>query len=297
MDTAQGYRQERGQVPDCPECVGSVALLRAGDIGRKVWLQPPEGEMVGPFLVVDCARLADIPPLLARNWVVDVSYDLGQLWRMNRPMEGVTVWPDPGEAHFADDRFIGSVRAPTPFYLDPREVVISAPTPASTAMPTSQPEIWPTRLPVALGGAAGQRTADQPPIAVSETPSPLPPTPLTPIVTTPTPPGYRLPPLPTETPQPTPTPTPSSTATDSMSVGRPGLTLLVAPDPGETPVPALMTPEQPASRATVRWVSTPRATSAPILSAPGTAPTPQPPEEIPPVIIRIWRNLLSLVLR
>ena len=38
----------------CPECVGTVALLRAGDIGRKVWLQPPGGEKVGPFLVIDC---------------------------------------------------------------------------------------------------------------------------------------------------------------------------------------------------------------------------------------------------
>ena len=48
MEYVEGYRQSQGQLPSCPECVGTVALLRAGDIGRKVWLQPPDGERVGP---------------------------------------------------------------------------------------------------------------------------------------------------------------------------------------------------------------------------------------------------------
>ena len=43
MDAVLQYRVQHGQLPSCPECVGSVALLRAGDIGRKVWLQPREG--------------------------------------------------------------------------------------------------------------------------------------------------------------------------------------------------------------------------------------------------------------
>ena len=51
LDVRDGY----GQMLRCPECVGTVALLRAGDIGRKVWLQPPGGEKIGPFLVIDCA--------------------------------------------------------------------------------------------------------------------------------------------------------------------------------------------------------------------------------------------------
>ena len=60
MEYVAGYRQTQGQLPACPECVGTVALLRAGDIGRKVWLQQADGERVGPFLVIDCARRQDV---------------------------------------------------------------------------------------------------------------------------------------------------------------------------------------------------------------------------------------------
>ena len=67
MEYVAGYRQTQGQLPACPECVGTVALLRAGDIGRKVWLQAPDGERVGPFLVIDCARRQDVAPLVARE--------------------------------------------------------------------------------------------------------------------------------------------------------------------------------------------------------------------------------------
>ena len=78
MEYVEGYRHSQGQLPSCPECVGTVALLRAGDIGRKVWLQSPDGERVGPFLVIDCARRQDVDPLVARGWAVDVSYELGR---------------------------------------------------------------------------------------------------------------------------------------------------------------------------------------------------------------------------
>jgi hypothetical protein len=84
MEYVESYRHARRQLPACPECVGSVALLRAGDIGRKVWLQPPGEEMVGPFLVIDCAHPEDIQPLLDRRWVVDISFELGQLWGCQR---------------------------------------------------------------------------------------------------------------------------------------------------------------------------------------------------------------------
>jgi hypothetical protein len=91
MEYVAGYRQTQGQLPACPECVGTVALLRAGDIGRKVWLQAPDGERVGPFLVIDCARRQDIAQLVARDWVVDVSYE--RCWRI-QPMRwsGRCVW-------------------------------------------------------------------------------------------------------------------------------------------------------------------------------------------------------------
>ena len=58
------------------------------------------------------------------SWVVDVSYELGQTWAMNRPLAGVTVLEDPADAT------VGPVRlgVPTPFFVPAGEVVISAPT-------------------------------------------------------------------------------------------------------------------------------------------------------------------------
>ena len=101
MEHVLDVRDGHGQMLRCPECVGTVALLRAGDIGRKVWLQPPGGEKIGPFLVIDCARQEDVWPLVDRNWVVDVSYELGELWGMNRPLDDVTVLADPSDESYS----------------------------------------------------------------------------------------------------------------------------------------------------------------------------------------------------
>jgi hypothetical protein len=166
------YRVQRGQLPSCPECVGAVALLRAGDIGRKVWLQPPGGELAGPFLVVDCARTEDVQPLLDRNWVVDVSYELGQTWALNAPLDGVIVWADPAEGNAPRPS-----AQPTLFYIDPRDVVISVPTPTPQPVATGA---LPTRVPVPRAAARVGTPTPQKPAG---------PPPLTPIITTPTPPG------------------------------------------------------------------------------------------------------------
>lgn len=267
MEYVDGYRRGLSQLPDCPDCVGSVALLRAGDIGRKVWLQAPRGEPVGPFLVVDCARRQDVAPLLARNWAVDVSYELGQLWGMTRPLEGVTVLEDPADVSSA--RPSG---APTRFYVPPGEVVISAPT-ATPAQPLAGPTAWPTRLPDARFPAA----AAPPPAATA---APRLPPPLTPIVTTPTPQTAQA-------AQPTQAP-PTATAAPDIAVGRPGAALLGAP-------PALVTPQaQPAlpgptftPRPPAR---TPRPDLTPILPAAPGQPTPAAP------LARLWRSILSLIL-
>jgi len=290
MEYVHGYRQERGQLPACPECVGTVALLRAGDIGRKVWLEPPNGERVGPFLVIDCARREDVAALVSRNWVVDVSYEVGQLWGMDRPLDGVTVLADP-----ADGAFVGPLRPPTPFYVDPKEVVISAPTPAGTAVPLAQPTPWPTRQPVPLGRSAAAVAALSTPASVPATLTPPRPTPLTPIITTPTPQGGPPPELPARTDTP-PAAQPTPTGTD-VAVGRPGLELLLeteTPPPPATLAPATATPLTSA-RPTLRPLRTPRATSAPILP-PGEVPTPVPHQDNMPPLVRLWRSLLSLIL-
>lgn len=266
MEHVLAVRAGHGQVLRCDECVGTVALLRAGDIGRKVWLQPPDGEKVGPFLVIDCARRADIPPLVARNWAVDVSFEVGRLWGMDRPLDGVTVLADP--ASDAALEWVGApAPAPTRFFVPPDKVVVSAPTPTPRISPTPwQPTPWPTRLPVALRPAVSPPTAetvvaDQPPVAAL-------PTPLTPMVTTPTP---RVTPRPLVGPAVSAaTPEPTHTPAQEAAVGRPGGGLLApvgAPAATPTVTPDLPSPGLP--RATVtptpRRGVAPSVTSLPIL--------------------------------
>lgn len=279
MEYVKGYRTARRQLPDCPECVGTVALLRAGDIGRKVWLQPPGGQRVGPFLVIDCARWEDVGPLLDRNWVVDVSYEVGQFWSMDRPMDDVTVLADP-----ADGKAFRLPGAPTPFVVPPGEVVLSAPTPTSSVA-TVAPTSWPTSLPVALAAAS---TIEPP--AASPTPAvPPPPTPLTPVVTKPTP---------TRLPQSlaragaSASPQPTATVLAEIAVGRPGLGLLSAtgatstisaPTPTESSTPT-------ATPTTTPWPK-PRVTSAPILPASGPQPLPSPSADQGSPWLRLWRSL------
>lgn len=280
MEYVEGYRQTLGQLPECPECVGTVALLRAGDIGRKVWLQAPGGERVGPFLVIDCARRQDVDPLLARGWVVDVSYELGQAWAMDRPLAGVTVLEDPADAGGRPVR----LGVPTPFYVPPGEVVISAPT-ATPAVTEAAPTPWPTRIPAGLA----PRDAAAAPAWTSVPPAPRLPPPLTPIVTTPTPevtPGSTPsaePVVPTETPLPAP-------AAD-VSVGRAGGGLL-EPESVLTPAPLVIWPTLTATpRPPAR---TPRPDLTPILPAVAGTPTATPEPESP--LGRFWREVLERVL-
>ena len=41
---------------DLTDYLAGVALNRAGDLGRTVWIQFDDGGVYGPFLVVDCAQ-------------------------------------------------------------------------------------------------------------------------------------------------------------------------------------------------------------------------------------------------
>lgn len=268
MEHVLAVRGGHGQVLRCDECVGTVALLRAGDIGRKVWLQPLGGERVGPFLVIDCARREDIPPLVARNWAVDVSYELGALWGMDRPLDGVMVLADPAdEGH--SGLASGPLQAPTPFFVPPDKLVVSAPTPTPAVSPTpAQLLSWPTRLPVALNG--GMPSISTPSPVESATPSASPrPTPLTPEITTPTP---RVTPRPAVATSTTATETPAAPQAP-VAVGRPGLGVLT---PDQLPVltarpsraPATATP----SVSVLRQIGTPFATSLPILRSAALTP-------------------------
>ena len=90
MTAVYAYRLQNKEIKPCPECVGYVALLRAGDLNRKVWLRWADGNIEGPFLVIDVAARHHIPLLLSRNWVVDVDYQTALRHGMNCPVP-VTV--------------------------------------------------------------------------------------------------------------------------------------------------------------------------------------------------------------
>ena len=303
MEEVLNYRLAAQDIDPCPECVGTVALLRAGDIGRRVWLQPPGADPVGPFLVVDCSRRQDFQPLLDRNWVVDVSFEVGQYWGMNRPLEDVIVFEDP--ADLVPGRAVN--RIPTPFVVAPSDVVISPPTatpfaPAVANAPTS----WPTRMPVPLvplsslpAAVAGQPTPTHvAPTHVAPTPTAIWPPPLTPIVTTPTAIATTgsIVVVPAERSGPaTPTPT-------EVAIGRAGGGLLSVSSGSEAPSVDLSTtappdehtpgtPAIPTARPTL--ARTPRPNLTPILPVSSSATPTSTPD--PGLLDRILRGLIDLV--
>lgn len=293
MESVQWRRESSGQLAACPECVGAVALLRAGDIGRKVWLQPPGGEPVGPFLVVDCARRQDVIPLLARNWAVDISYELGQIWGMTRPLDGVTVLEDPADNDPSTAAQDAARLVPTRFYVEPEDLAISAPTVTPTPNPAA-PTRWPTRLPGPLPGRPVLAPPTLDPFAPTATPTPTAgpplPTPLTPVVTTPTPLFTPVPatlePAGTVTvtaaldlePQP-------ATPLPEVSLGQAGSALLVA-DAAAGPV----LPDLPLLSPTP--TRTPRPNLTPLLPEVFSTPVPSGPTE-EPLLLRLWRELVA----
>ena len=72
--------------------VGAVALNRAGDRFREVWLQRPDGTVEGPFFSVDCAQRRHYEAREADNRIVEVDHATAIRWGMNAPLDGVTVW-------------------------------------------------------------------------------------------------------------------------------------------------------------------------------------------------------------
>lgn len=81
---------------DLTHYAGGVALNRAGDLGRTVWLEH-KGAITGPYLVVDCARRGEHFESRERKdhdgqaLIVEVRYRLAREWRMVGPVP-VRVW-------------------------------------------------------------------------------------------------------------------------------------------------------------------------------------------------------------
>ena len=94
MQEVYHYRLDLGQIQPCGECAGYAALLRQGDLNRRIWLEWSDGRIEGPFLVIDVAARHHIGLLLSRGWVVDVDYDTAMRQRMAGPVP-VTVLETP----------------------------------------------------------------------------------------------------------------------------------------------------------------------------------------------------------
>ncbi len=79
------YRLRVGDIKPCPECIGYVAMMRKGDLGRRVWIER-EGIVSGPYLVVDVAAPRDFASVIGRGIIVEVDYALAMSWGMRGPV-------------------------------------------------------------------------------------------------------------------------------------------------------------------------------------------------------------------
>jgi hypothetical protein len=93
----------RGHIPDPLDyqlwldeegLVGTVALNRRADLGRRVWIDGPLG-FEGPFLVIDCAQLRHLKRRLQLERTVDVDHITGERWNMQKPIPVTVHFQDP----------------------------------------------------------------------------------------------------------------------------------------------------------------------------------------------------------
>jgi len=113
------FRFAHNHITPCDDCIGFVALLRGGDLDRRVWLKREGLLPEGPFWVVDAAALKHVPGLLSRNWVVDIDYQTAMRWRMAGPIP-ITVYDnDSPEARAAAAAHFASETIP----LDERHII------------------------------------------------------------------------------------------------------------------------------------------------------------------------------
>ena len=93
MDQVVENRVDWGQVDPSLLALGYVALLDCERIGEPVWLEHPDGRVVGPVVVADCAQEEHREELIGRGFAVDLSYELAvELGAVEAPVMGMKVW-------------------------------------------------------------------------------------------------------------------------------------------------------------------------------------------------------------
>lgn len=234
MQEVVSNRLAMGHISSCAECVGTVALLRPGDLNRRVWLQWADGVVEGPFLVVDVAAAHHVAQLLARNWVVDVDNRTAVRRGMRGPV-WVTVWGAPPPAN---------PQSTVPF----APLYASAPPTGTPLLQAAPPAATPTATPLPYATATPEPTPNTAPIANgSLLYSGFPPDTPTPTIT-PLPALIPLSLAPAITPSPANTPYLVASPIVAATVGFPSVTAA----PTNTPLPAL--PATPtATMTTAPW--------------------------------------------
>lgn len=93
MEKVWNYRFTKEKYPKCDECVGFIALIRNGDRKRKVCIQRKNGDVEGPFYVIDVVGDNHKSSVIQKDWVVDVDYATAYRWGMiqRRNIDWVTV--------------------------------------------------------------------------------------------------------------------------------------------------------------------------------------------------------------
>lgn len=85
MEIVIENRIKAADISSCHDCIGYAALLRKGDLDRKIWIEFSDGLVEGPFHVVDVAAPQHVLMLLGKEWVADVDYETAMRWRMAGP--------------------------------------------------------------------------------------------------------------------------------------------------------------------------------------------------------------------
>ena len=99
MDEVVENRARWGHLDGGQQVAGYVALLDCDRLGELVWLQAPDGRIVGPVTVADCAAAQHRDARIAQGFAVDLSWELALLLGViDAPVGGFTVWDqDPRE--------------------------------------------------------------------------------------------------------------------------------------------------------------------------------------------------------
>lgn len=93
MDEVVYNRVQWGQVDADTPHLGYVALLGCDRLGEQVWLEHPDGRVIGPAVVADCAARRDRARLVQLGFAVDLSWELAQvLGVVDAPVVGFKVW-------------------------------------------------------------------------------------------------------------------------------------------------------------------------------------------------------------